>query len=164
MKNADIMVQCQECEMWRLVYSKYKLTTAERATLNQALEELIFTCGAVLLDLEFGEESLNGEHVFVRGLCCYKPLEKLHYSVGSYEHICIYCCSSDNISQKQDCYPQCAACGNREGGSNCYQLVISGLCDLQVFCNFTGSDVIIMTLCICVFTSGNVILQAVMSS
>ena len=43
MKNADIIVQCEECEMWRLVYSKYKLTTAERATLNQALEEFTFT-------------------------------------------------------------------------------------------------------------------------
>ena len=112
-KNADIVVQCEECEMWRLVYSKYKLTTAERATLNQALEEFTFTCGAVLSDLELGEERLDGEHVFVRGLRCYEPLEKLYYSVGTYELICIYCCSSE-ISQKQDCYPQCAACGNRE--------------------------------------------------
>ena len=46
--------------MWRLVYSKYKLTTAERATLNQALERLTFTCGAVLSDLELGEERLDG--------------------------------------------------------------------------------------------------------
>ena len=57
---------------------------------------------------------VSEKYVFVRGLRCYEPLEKLYYSVGSYEHICIYCCSSDNISQKQDCYPQCAACGNRE--------------------------------------------------
>ena len=115
-KNADIMVHCEECEMWRPVYSKYKLTTAERATLNQALEEFTFTCGTVLSDLELGEKRLDGDHVFVRGLRCYEPLEKLHvyYSVGSYEHICIYCCSSNNISQKQDFYPQCAACSNRE--------------------------------------------------
>ena len=79
MKNADIMVQCEECEMCRLVYSKYKLPTAERATLNQALEEFTFTYGAVLSDLELGEERLDGEHVFVRGLRCYEPLEKLYY-------------------------------------------------------------------------------------
>ena len=60
---------------------KYKLTTAERATLNQAL---IFTCGAVLSDLELCEERLDGEHMFVWGLRCYEPLEKLYYSVGSY--------------------------------------------------------------------------------
>ena len=29
-KNVDIMVQCEECEMWRLVYSRYKLTKVER--------------------------------------------------------------------------------------------------------------------------------------
>ena len=62
------MVQCEECEMWRLVYSKYKLTTAERATLNQALEEFTFTCGAMLSDLERGEECPDGEHV----LCLYR--------------------------------------------------------------------------------------------
>ena len=107
------MVQFEKCEMWRLVYSKYKLTTAERATLNQALEELTFTCGAVLSDLE-GEECLEGEQAFVRGLHCYEPLEKLHYSVGSYGHICYLLLLSENISQKQDCYPQCAAGGNRE--------------------------------------------------
>ena len=60
MKNADIMVQCEECEMWRLVYSKYTLTTAKRATLNQVLEEFTFTCGAVLSELELGEERLMG--------------------------------------------------------------------------------------------------------
>ena len=30
-RNADIMVQCEECEKWRLAYSKYKLTAVERA-------------------------------------------------------------------------------------------------------------------------------------
>ena len=75
------MVQRKECEMWRLVYSKYKLTKAERATLNHALEKFTFTCGAVLSDLDLGEERLDGEHVLVKGLRCYEPLEKLYYSV-----------------------------------------------------------------------------------
>ena len=26
-RNTNIMIQCKECEMWRLVYSKVKLTT-----------------------------------------------------------------------------------------------------------------------------------------
>ena len=69
------------------MYSKYKLTTAKRATLNQALEQFTFTYGAVLSDLELGEESLDREHVFVWDLRCYQPLEKLYYSVGSYELI-----------------------------------------------------------------------------
>ena len=40
----------------------------------------------MLSDLE-GEECLDGEQAFVRSLRCYEPVEKLHYSVGSYEHI-----------------------------------------------------------------------------
>ena len=59
---------------------QYKLTTAERAMLNQVLEEFTFTCEAVLSDLELGEECLDEEHVFLQDLCCYKPLEKLYYS------------------------------------------------------------------------------------
>ena len=115
--------------MWRLVYSKYKLTTAERATLNQALEEFTFTCGAVLSDLELREERLDGEHVFVRGLCCYEPLEKLYYSVRPYEHICIYCCSSENISRSKTVTQSVQLVATEKssrGGSNCYQLHLCG--------------------------------------
>ena len=28
-KNIDIMVQCEECQMWRLLYSKHKLNASE---------------------------------------------------------------------------------------------------------------------------------------
>ena len=65
-KNAVIMVQSEECEMWRLVYSNYKLTTAKRAMLNKVLKEFTFPCGAVLSDLELGEERLVSDNVFVR--------------------------------------------------------------------------------------------------
>ena len=64
--------------MWKLVHSMYKLTTAERAMLNQALKESTFTCGAVLSDLELGEERLDRDHVFVWDLRCYEPLDKLY--------------------------------------------------------------------------------------
>ena len=67
MRNTDIMVQCEECKMWRLVYSKYKLTEAKRATLNQALEDFTYMCGAVLPDLELGEECLDGKNLFCKG-------------------------------------------------------------------------------------------------
>ena len=93
-----------------LVYSKYKLSSTERATLNQALEDFTFTCGAVLTDLQLDGERLKGEYVFVRRLRCYEPLEKLYYSVGTYESICVYCCSSDNITNQLDSYPQCIDC------------------------------------------------------
>ena len=38
-KNTNLMVQCEECEMWRLVYSKYKLTKAELTELSTAMND-----------------------------------------------------------------------------------------------------------------------------
>ncbi len=49
------VIQCEECEMWRLVYSKFKLTPGERKSLQKALDEFTYTCGAQLEDL-----NLNG--------------------------------------------------------------------------------------------------------
>ena len=71
--------------MWRLVYSKYKLTAAERTVLNRA--DFTFTCGAKLSDLELEKERLNRKHVFVRGVRCYEPLLKLYYSIGFSVHL-----------------------------------------------------------------------------
>ena len=50
-KNVDLMLQCDECSMWRLLYSRHKLTRKERADLQAALEDVSFTCGAQLQDL-----------------------------------------------------------------------------------------------------------------
>ena len=74
--------------------SKYKLKS-ERTILNQALENFS------LSDLELGEERLDREHVFVRGVSLWEvldALEKLYYSVGTYElthsncHFCGFRC------------------------------------------------------------------------
>ncbi len=112
-KNANTMVQCEECEMWRLIYSKYKLTPSERQTLNQALDEYTYTCGGQIAELEF-DGRFSQDIVAIRKTQCYEPLEKLYYSVGDYESICIYCCKNKDLSSKENCYPQCSACSKRD--------------------------------------------------
>ena len=80
-KNVNVMIQCEECEMWRLVYSKFKLTVDEKKTLQSSLDEFTYTCGAQLDDL-----CLDGrlkEGVAMRIIQCHQPVEKLHYSVGT---------------------------------------------------------------------------------
>ena len=47
-KNVDIMLQCDECNMWRLLYAKFKLTKQEQANLQLRLNDVSFTCGAQL--------------------------------------------------------------------------------------------------------------------
>ena len=106
-KNVDIMVQCEECQMWRLLYSKHKLKAHERTALQHALEDVTYTCGANIQDLELGDRFVD---VFARQIRCHDPVEKLYYSVGKYQPVCIHCSSEDNLEEKADCYPQCPDC------------------------------------------------------
>lgn len=106
-KNVDIMVQCEECQMWRLLYSKHKLSASVRAALQCALEDVTFTCGASIQDLELGDRFMD---VFARQIRCYDPVEKLYYSVGKYQSVCIHCSSEDSLEEKADYYPQCPDC------------------------------------------------------
>ena len=81
--------------MWRLLYCRSKLTAAERASLQHALDDVAYTCGAQLQDV-----GLNGKlgEVYSRDLRCYVPIENLYYSSG-YTPICIYC-AADNAQGK----------------------------------------------------------------
>ena len=40
--NTDTMVQCDECSMWRLVFSKRKLSVAVHSTLQAILEDISY--------------------------------------------------------------------------------------------------------------------------
>ena len=44
-KNVDMMLQCEECNMWRLLYSKQRLLASEREKLEEILNDFSFTCG-----------------------------------------------------------------------------------------------------------------------
>lgn len=98
--------------MWRLVYSKYKLSVLERQTLEKALEDYTYSCHAQLSDLDL-DGRLGGDTVCVRDICCYEPVEKLYYSVGTHELICIFCCSNENLTSMEDYYPQCSDCAGK---------------------------------------------------
>ena len=45
---------------------------------------------------------------------CYEPGERLYCFVGTYEPICIFCCSNINLITKEDCYPQCSQCLDKD--------------------------------------------------
>ena len=105
--NTGLLVQCEECEMWHLVYASRKLSSTDKRKLNKCLEEHTFTCGSNLSDLNLTD---NLSSVCVRDLNCYDPVEKLYYSVKNYEAICIYCSSTENLISNLDTYPQCTVC------------------------------------------------------
>ncbi len=97
--------------MWRLLYSRKKLKAEDRRLLSLKLDDLAFSCGASLQDLEFAAP-LN--EVFVRSVNCFNPIEKLYYSAG-YEPICLYCAGQvDSTPAKStNFYPQCVHCSSK---------------------------------------------------
>ena len=82
--------------MWRLLYAKFKLTKQEQANLQLWLNDVSFTCGAQLQNLDLPGR-LN--EVYTRELSCQEPIEKLYYS-AKYTPICIYC------AEEVECVPK----------------------------------------------------------
>ena len=103
-KNVNLLIQCEECEMWRLLFSKKKLSTDQVSQLEIIIEDMAYTCRATFDDLALPE----GIDVNVKLHNCYEPIEKVYYSCG-YQAICIYCAGT--VSQSTDeYYPQCVSC------------------------------------------------------
>ena len=71
--NTGLLVQCEECKMWRLVYAPRKLSSTDKRKLSKCLEEHAFTCGSDLSDLPL---TGNLSSVCVRDLNSYDPVEK----------------------------------------------------------------------------------------
>ena len=107
-KNTGTVIQCEECNMWRLVFSKKKLPPAARNTLQSILEEVSYTCGASLEDLDL-PESLGS--VVIRIHHCEDTIERLYYSAG-YEDICIFCAATSDLVDNlpPSTYPVCVSC------------------------------------------------------
>ena len=108
-KNVNVMVQCEDCLSWRLLFSKKKLTNLQRRTLEAILDDVSYSCGASFEDIEFPD---GLESVCIRDHNCGDPVERLYYS-AEYDAICYYC-ASENISSEvpTDVYPLCSNCSN----------------------------------------------------
>ncbi len=77
--------------MWRLVFSKKKLTPPQKKSLETILEDVKYLCGALFDELELPPQL---ETVCVRDHNCCDPIETLYYS-AEYNLICYYCASKE---------------------------------------------------------------------
>ena len=112
-KNSGLMLLCEECGMWRLVYAKRKLTKAEASKLNAALDGLSFSCESPLQDLDL-EDCIQSE-VYVQDLQCGEPVEPLYYAANYQDILCVYCCEEvTRDSMTQEYYPQCEDCQDKQ--------------------------------------------------
>ena len=109
-RNYNMMLMCDECGMWRLVYAKRKLKTQERNRLQQALADM-FSCGAALQDAEIPTEL--ADIVYVKTMHCHEPIERLYYA-ADFESICVYCAAEVPPWSNQELYyPQCEDCADK---------------------------------------------------
>ena len=107
-KNSGMMLCCDECGMWRLIYASRKLKAQEKQLLEHALDGLCFSCGSLLQDAEL-PEGLQ-DVVFVRSINCGEPIEALYYS-ANYVDICVYCSADLPLAMlKNEHFPQCDDC------------------------------------------------------
>ena len=111
-KNAGVLVQCDECDKWRLLFSKRKLSLRERTQLEQIIADVSYSCGATTEDLLFPDTLKS---VGMRIHNCIDPIEKIYYSAYSDDPICIHCGTSNNLTLPVNLdtfYPFCLDCSS----------------------------------------------------
>ena len=74
--------------MWRLLFSKSKLNPQSIKNLESILKEISYTCGASFSNVDMPNDL---KPVCIRIHKCFDPVEKLYYSFGFSDVICIYC-------------------------------------------------------------------------
>ena len=97
-KNTEMMLMCDECSMWRLIYSKQKLKSAEKFQLERALDGLSFSSGAQLQDADIPEHLKDT--VFVRRMSCKEPIEKIVVFSKVYRYLPSAACERAGLSNR----------------------------------------------------------------
>ena len=103
-KNVGVVLQCDECLKWRVIYSKTVLNSEQRDELQQLIKTLSYTCGSRLQEIEGSRTGLT-DTIFVKAnLTCELPIEVPYYS-AKYENICYYCGTTDYLTVSESNYP-----------------------------------------------------------
>ena len=107
--NVGLVLQCDECNKWRLLFSKRSLPFHDRQELERLLSDVSYTCGARIDDLQLPERLMCVE---IRAHQCSDSIETLYYSAYPDDILCIHCGSTENIVEREDTavYPFCTAC------------------------------------------------------
>ena len=96
------MLQCEECDLWRLLYSKRKLSTQELSELQTYIDDIAYSCGATM------QESQTDFHVCLSESTIALTQLKNSYS-SDFEPICIYCAAEIESCESDEFYPMCSS-------------------------------------------------------
>ena len=50
--NVGLLLQCEECDKWQLMFCKHKLSVQEVSYLQSVLDDISYTCGMTFDDLD----------------------------------------------------------------------------------------------------------------
>ena len=88
-RNVGLLVRCEECDMWKLLFCKFKLNYQEVSELRRCLDDISYTC----------EVSFSGIPGHLKDVCvqyhrCNDPIDKLYYSC-EFESILYRACTQE---------------------------------------------------------------------
>src|SRR5438045_7228635 len=122
-KNVGTLIQCGECDKWRVIYSKSKLSSQENDELTRFLDEIQYTCVDTFYDLASSILNSNGTNDSMKKLlsivkvnntlACSSPMEIPYYSSGLFnkEVLCFNCGIECEEQHNYDGYfPYCEDC------------------------------------------------------
>ena len=111
-------VECVSCGKWRCVYAPTKPPRASTDQFYQAVDTLMYTCGAPILP-----EGHPVAEIFIvrQDISCSDPVEKQYYSCKNFDLICCRCGSTEpdalvNEEMKRQyklVNPVCRACSEK---------------------------------------------------
>ena len=113
-RNVGVVVQCDECNKWRLLFSKRKLSAKQRQQLEEIIADVSYSCGATTEDLILPEALAS---VCIRAHECSDHIEKIYYSAYKDDPLCIHCGSTTSLnipSESDSFYHFCDDCSPKE--------------------------------------------------
>ena len=106
--NVGVVIQCEECSKWRLMFSKRKLSLHQQQELRSRVSDLSYSCGATMEDVDLPDDL---QCVEIRSHCCSDLIERLYYSAYPEDVLCIHCGETQSVaSDIEGAFPYCEEC------------------------------------------------------
>ena len=116
-KNVGLLLNCDECSKPLLLHAKHKLQTKKLNEAKRVLNDLVFTCGSSLSELdEEGADNIVDTVYVKENLYCTQMIELPYFSCQTHQDACIRCGHSGELTKEQEHYPQCKRC--TDGGTS----------------------------------------------
>ena len=113
-RNVGVVVQCDECNKWRLLFSKRKLSAKQRQQLEEIIADVSYSCGATTEDLILPLASCVFEHmnaVIILKKFITQRTKMIHFAYtvavvipsesDSFYHFCDDCSPKERIINEQ---------------------------------------------------------------